>query len=82
MADVNHETGQPVELVEQPKEEPKALARLGLEELARLNLAALMRDIALASFAETWKPIQEKYDLPNDVIYDRVTGVVKESDNG
>ena len=81
MADLNPETGQPVVLAEQPKEE-SFLAKLNIDELARLNLAALMRDIALDTMVKTWKPIQEKYSLPDNVIYDRVTGIVKEPEDG
>ncbi len=59
------------------KAAPKApLAVLTTDELAQLNLASSLHDLARRNFERVWAPIKAAHGLPEKIIYKRDTGEV------
>ena len=54
--------------------------RFTKEELGLMNVATRLVDTAKTNLAMLWRPIQEKYGLPDGISYDRKTGEVKTED--
>ena len=51
------------------------------EELATLNCATGLLELAKVNLARTWRPIRAKYGLAQGITYDRDTGQILEERN-